>query len=159
MSQVEIDFGDQVDRAAFEQILDMDEEDDRDFSKSIVFGFLEQAEQTFIKMETALLAITIHPLIPSSLHNLISFSHSQEENLPELASLGHFLKGSSATLGFTLVKDECEKIQHYGNQKNDTGEVDEPDKDLCLRLSKESIIKAKAAYREIEVLMKSYYAE
>jgi osomolarity two-component system, phosphorelay intermediate protein YPD1 len=32
----------------------MDEEDDRDFSKSIVFGFLEQAETTFGKMDTAM---------------------------------------------------------------------------------------------------------
>ncbi|KEF55060.1 osomolarity two-component system, phosphorelay intermediate protein YPD1 [Exophiala aquamarina CBS 119918] len=115
----------------------MDEEDDREFSRSIVFGFLEQAEQTFIKMETAL----------------------KEEDLPELASLGHFLKGSSATLGFTLVKDECEKIQHYGHQKNETGELDEPDKDICLQLSKESITKAKAAYLAIEALMKKYYAD
>lgn len=30
----------------------MDEEEDRDFSKSIVFGFLEQAETTFVKMES-----------------------------------------------------------------------------------------------------------
>ena len=32
----------------------MDEEDDRDFSKSIVFAFLEQAEQTLTKMDVAL---------------------------------------------------------------------------------------------------------
>jgi hypothetical protein len=32
----------------------MDEEDDRDFSKSIVFGFLEQADQTFGKMDAAM---------------------------------------------------------------------------------------------------------
>ena len=32
----------------------MDEEDDRNFSREIVFGFLEQAEQTFTNMETAL---------------------------------------------------------------------------------------------------------
>lgn len=51
---MDFDFGDNVDRSAFEQILDMDEEDDRDFSKSIVFGFLEQAEQTFTKMDVAL---------------------------------------------------------------------------------------------------------
>ena len=29
----------------------MDEDEDKDFSKSIVFGFLDQAEQTFEKME------------------------------------------------------------------------------------------------------------
>lgn len=54
LSQGDFDFGDNVDKATFEQILDMDEEDDRDFSKSIVFGFLEQAEQTFGKMDAAL---------------------------------------------------------------------------------------------------------
>jgi osomolarity two-component system phosphorelay intermediate protein YPD1 len=52
--QADFDFGDNVDKATFEQILDMDEEDDRDFSKSIVFGFLEQAEQTFGKMDSAM---------------------------------------------------------------------------------------------------------
>jgi hypothetical protein len=38
--------------STFEQILDMDDdEDDKEFSKGIVFGFLEQAEQTFDKMD------------------------------------------------------------------------------------------------------------
>lgn len=32
----------------------MDEEDERDFSKSIVFGFLEQADTTFAKMDDAM---------------------------------------------------------------------------------------------------------
>ena len=85
--------------------------------------------------------------------------YREERDLPELSSLGHFLKGSSATLGFTKVKDECEKIQHYGHKKNETGEIDEPDEDKCLRLSKESISEAKKAYKVVEALMKQYYAE
>ena len=51
---MQVDFGDNVDNATFEQILDMDEDDEKDFSKSIVFGFLEQAKETFSKMETEL---------------------------------------------------------------------------------------------------------
>lgn len=36
----------------FEQILEMDDdEEEREFSKSIVYGFFEQAEATFKKME------------------------------------------------------------------------------------------------------------
>lgn len=54
LSQAEMDFGDNVERSIFEQILDMDEEDDREFSRSIVFGFLDQAEQTFAKMDVAM---------------------------------------------------------------------------------------------------------
>ncbi|EXJ81544.1 osomolarity two-component system, phosphorelay intermediate protein YPD1 [Capronia coronata CBS 617.96] len=115
----------------------MDEEDEREFSKSIVFGFLEQAEQTFTKMDAAM----------------------KDKNLAELSSLGHFLKGSSATLGFTKVKDECEKIQHYGHKKNETGESDEPDEDKCLRLIGESIAEAKRAYEVVNSLMKQFYAE
>lgn len=45
-----------MDTATFEQILDMDDADEDDaheFSKSIVFGFLEQADSTFTKMETS----------------------------------------------------------------------------------------------------------
>jgi osomolarity two-component system phosphorelay intermediate protein YPD1 len=38
----------------FEQILEMDEPDDNEFSSSIVFGFFEQAEETFGQIEEAL---------------------------------------------------------------------------------------------------------
>ena len=46
----EFDFGDAVDVGTFEQILDMDGEDDRDFSQGIVFDFFVQARQTFSDM-------------------------------------------------------------------------------------------------------------
>lgn len=41
--------------ATFSQILEMDEsEEDRDFSKPLVFNFFEQVEETFEKMDQAL---------------------------------------------------------------------------------------------------------
>ena len=43
-----------MDREVFDQILEMDEDDEREFSSGIVLGFLEQAEQTFKSMDTAL---------------------------------------------------------------------------------------------------------
>jgi osomolarity two-component system phosphorelay intermediate protein YPD1 len=48
------DLGDSIDALTFEQILEMDDDDEREFSKSIVYGFFEQAEQTFTKMDDAL---------------------------------------------------------------------------------------------------------
>jgi len=49
------DLGDSIDALTFEQILEMDDdEEEREFSKSIVFGFFEQAEQTFVKMQDAM---------------------------------------------------------------------------------------------------------
>ena len=67
-----LDLGDSIDASTFEQIREWlsrpciitttltnsvemdDDEDDREFSRSIVHGFFEQAEQTFIKMDDAL---------------------------------------------------------------------------------------------------------
>jgi osomolarity two-component system phosphorelay intermediate protein YPD1 len=49
---------DLIDQNTFEQILEMDDEDDRDFSQGIVYGFFEQAEGTFEKMEKSLYVIS-----------------------------------------------------------------------------------------------------
>jgi osomolarity two-component system phosphorelay intermediate protein YPD1 len=49
------DFGDHIDTGTFYQILEMDEsEDEREFSKPLVFNFFDQAEETFAKMDKAL---------------------------------------------------------------------------------------------------------
>jgi len=129
------DFGDNVDREVFDQILEMDEDEEREFSSGIVLGFLDQAESTFKSMDAAL----------------------KTKNLLELSHLGHFLKGSSATLGFNKVKDECEKIQHYGSKKDETGTVNEPDEEKCLRLISESLAVAKTGYEAVAVQMRSFY--
>jgi osomolarity two-component system phosphorelay intermediate protein YPD1 len=43
-----------IDKATFDQILEMDDDEDMDFSKGIVYGFFDQAETTFEKMDKAL---------------------------------------------------------------------------------------------------------
>jgi osomolarity two-component system, phosphorelay intermediate protein YPD1 len=86
-------------------------------------------------------------------------AYSEEKNLQELSGLGHFLKGSSATLGFTKVKDQCEKIQHYGLKKDETGEHDEPDEAKCIRLIQESLTKAKTAYTTVSDKMSRFYSD
>jgi osomolarity two-component system phosphorelay intermediate protein YPD1 len=49
------DYKEILDESTFEQILEMDDdEEDRDFSRSIVYGFFEQAENTFKKMQKEL---------------------------------------------------------------------------------------------------------
>ena len=48
------DMSDSIDMSTFEQILEMDDDEDRDFSKGIVYGFFDQAEGTFDKMGKAL---------------------------------------------------------------------------------------------------------
>ncbi|EGD90907.1 hypothetical protein H112_01488 [Trichophyton rubrum D6] len=127
-----------LDVGTFEQILEMDDEDqEREFSRSIVYGFFDQAEATFLKMESAI----------------------SSEDLAELSQLGHFLKGSSATLGLTKVKDACEKIQNYGQQKDESGTHPEPDKSRSLANIKKALAEAKNDYHDVVSVLKSFYGE
>ena len=51
---------DTIDPSTFEQILEMDEdEDEREFSKSIVYDFFTQAEGTLTKMDTNLCVLQL----------------------------------------------------------------------------------------------------
>ncbi|OCK88881.1 putative multistep phosphorelay regulator 1 [Cenococcum geophilum 1.58] len=129
--------GDSIDAATFEQILEMDDDEERDFSKSIVFDFFTQAESTFDKMNSCLV----------------------KRDLAQLSALGHFLKGSSATLGLTKVKDSCEKIQHFGAKKDETGTKDELDDDVCLKRLETTIKQAKQEFAEVEEVLKNFYRE
>lgn len=82
----------------------------------------------------------------------------KEKNLETLSSLGHFLKGSSATLGLTKVKDSCEKIQHYGQNKTADGNDDERDDKVCLDNIEKLIVQVKEEYAEVETVLKKFYA-
>jgi len=126
------------DITTFNQILEMDDDpEEREFSKSIVFDFFDQAESTFGKMEQAV----------------------QDKDLTTLSQLGHFLKGSSATLGLTHVKNSCEKIQHLGSRKDETGTNSEPDDVVSLSRLKDVIEQAKSEYEEARALLEEFYKE
>ncbi|KAF2787801.1 histidine-phosphotransfer domain, HPT domain-containing protein [Melanomma pulvis-pyrius CBS 109.77] len=126
---------DSIDGPTFEQILEMDDdEDEREFSKSLVYDFFTQAETTFVKMDTNL----------------------EKKDLKTLSELGHFLKGSSATLGLTKVKDSCEKIQHYGQKKDAEGSNDITEEE-GLKLLRTTIEQAKEEFYDVEKVLKKFY--
>ncbi|KAK9450304.1 signal transduction histidine kinase [Limtongia smithiae] len=127
-----------VDWTTFGQILEMDDdEDDREFSQGIVWNFFEQAETTFNQMDAAL----------------------EDKDLDQLSSLGHFLKGSSAALGLTRVKDSCEMIQHLGAGKDQTGTTDVTDQEYLLTTIGSIIKQARQDYAESETFLRQFYAE
>lgn len=132
------DLGDSLDDMTFEQILEMDDDDDeREFSKSIVYGFFEQAEETFEKMEDAL----------------------ESKDLTELYSLGHFLKGSSATLGLSKIRDECEKIQQLGQLRDEKDPSQAVKADECLKRISSIVKVLKAEYEHCKKELEIFYGE
>lgn len=131
------DFGDSVDMAAFSQILEMDEDEEvREFSKPLVMNWLEQAEETFQKITEAI----------------------KEKDLIKLKELGHFLKGSSATLGFVKVKDSCQVIQQYGS-KLTLDNAPEPDEDVCIQKIEEALKAAQKDVQDLQVSLKDFFGE
>lgn len=58
----------------------------------------------------------------------------------------------------TKVKDSCEKIQHYGQKKDEEGTADEPDEEKCLDRIKKTLLAVKEEYEEIEKVLKKFYA-
>jgi osomolarity two-component system phosphorelay intermediate protein YPD1 len=80
------------------------------------------------------------------------------KSLKDLSELGHFLKGSSATLGLTKVKDSCEKIQHYGSLKDESGTKDITEEESREKLA--AIIKqAKEEFAEVKDVLKEFYKD
>ena len=82
--------------------------------------------------------------------------HSKKKDLKSLSELGHFLKGSSATLGLSKVKDSCEKIQNYGLKKDAKGDKEITEEDALKKL--ESIIEqTKDEFHDVEKVLKKFY--
>ncbi|KAL9051077.1 MAG: hypothetical protein Q9162_006250 [Coniocarpon cinnabarinum] len=113
-----------------------DDEDEREFSKSIVYGFFEQAENTFSNMDKYL----------------------DKKDLRELSRLGHFLKGSSATLGLTHIRDSCEKIQHLGHGKDEKGEKDESE-EVCLGSIRTELEALREEYAKCKKELRKFYKD
>jgi osomolarity two-component system phosphorelay intermediate protein YPD1 len=83
---------------------------------------------------------------------------SSNEDLIKLSELGHFLKGSSATLGLNRIRDGCENIQRYGKQETQTGEpIDDPEK--CLVLIAETLTQVKKDFDFAQKVLRDHYSE
>ncbi|WVQ77080.1 hypothetical protein IAR50_006763 [Cryptococcus sp. DSM 104548] len=142
-SEAENDDEEIIDMETFQQIMDMDEDDGDDdseekhsFSKGIVWGYFEQAEATFKDMEEALAA----------------------KDLDKLSSLGHFLKGSSAALGIIKVQASCEKMQHYGNLRDEEAGADLEPAEALRRIA--GLLRAcKKDYKAAKTWMENLYEE
>ncbi|KAI0092302.1 histidine-phosphotransfer domain, HPT domain-containing protein, partial [Irpex rosettiformis] len=125
-----------VDMDTFEQILELDEDDEREFSSEMVWQYFEQAEQAFADMDTKL----------------------EEKSLSALSSLGHYLKGSSAALGVARVQATCERIQHYGQRWDEDKKVALSEKAALDKIT-ESIKCGRGEYKEAKAWLQAWYKE
>lgn len=83
-------------------------------------------------------------------------SYREDKDLDELSSLGHFLKGSSATLGFNKVRDSCQVIQQYGHKLNLDG-TPETDEEVCLKKITDALETVKVDFADLEKDLKAFF--
>ncbi|KAJ2715631.1 Phosphorelay intermediate protein [Coemansia spiralis] len=125
-----------LDLDVFNQLVLMDDENDQEheFSREIVQSYLDQAKSTFADMDRAL----------------------KSKDLSKLSSLGHFLKGSSATIGVKKVQECCKRIQYLGKLHSISGEgtVDE---DEALKLIAHELQVGKREYQKAEEFLGYFY--
>jgi osomolarity two-component system phosphorelay intermediate protein YPD1 len=55
------------------------------------------------------------------------------------------------------VRDSCEKIQHLGARKDETGTRDEPDDEKILDQLEKIISQAKTEFADVERVLKRFY--
>ncbi|KAK7464653.1 Phosphorelay intermediate protein [Stygiomarasmius scandens] len=126
---------DVIDMETFRQILDLDEDDEHEFSLEMVEAYYSQAGQTFIDMDEAL----------------------EKKDLEKLSDLGHFLKGSSAALGVSKVRNSCEKIQNYGALRDN--EAQPLTEQVALERITKLLSQVKVEYKVAEAWLKKYYGK
>ena len=71
--------------------------------------------------------------------------------------MGHFLKGSSATLGLSKVKESCEKIPHLGAGRDETGDNPMTSEDDSLKQINKVMTVLKEEVKEAERLLNKFY--
>ena len=138
----------------FQQILELDEDDNLDFSMGMVEAYFQQANATFKDMDTALYAQRF--ALRACLESPSLIFPSAAKDLAKLSSLGHFLKGSSAALGVHKVHGSCERMQNYGSlQEEDGGPKLSPA--VALEKLTGLLAQVKVQYTEAEAWLRAFY--
>ncbi|SCU96296.1 LAME_0F15764g1_1 [Lachancea meyersii CBS 8951] len=117
------------------EIVSMDE-DSPDFSKNLVIQYFDQAATTFQQIQQEL---------------------DGRCELEQLASLGHFLRGSSAALGLQRIAWACERIQNLGRRREGSNQgQDLPDSHYA-GLIKENLFFARTEFSAAKAELSAFY--
>lgn len=90
--------------------------------------------------------------------HILTIHFSDKKDLNQLSQLGHFLKGSSATLGLIHVRDGCEKIQHFGNGLDESGSSKVAE-DVALKNTEKTLKEVEVEYAKVEKFLRRFYGE
>ncbi|GAA5821661.1 hypothetical protein JCM3770_003609 [Rhodotorula araucariae] len=126
-----------VDMDVFGQLLEIDDDEEHEFSKTLAFDYITQAEATFLEIEEALTS----------------------KDLDALSRKGHFLKGSSAALGLQRVQHSCEAMQYLGQRREPNGEGPEVSEGKALARCRKLLVRLKEEQAEAKSWLEEFYKD
>ncbi|KAJ7043881.1 signal transduction histidine kinase [Mycena alexandri] len=130
-----------IDVAAFNQILDLDDDDTHAYSKDMIVMYFAQAPKAFAEMDAALAAT----------------------DLRTLADLAHFLMGSSAALGIARVAATCARMEGVGEASLKAGaaaaEGKDPGRAGALEQIGALLREVKREYADAETWLRRWYTD
>lgn len=127
-----------VEWSVFSELVAMDD-DEEGFSLSLFQTFVDQVRETFAEIDENL----------------------KKPDLDRLLALGHYLKGSAAALGLTLIVTQCERIQNYGKRNNfdhfDAKVPENGDDAYWVALIEDALEKARDGFERSKAALSEYF--
>ncbi|KAG9634320.1 hypothetical protein KCU98_g16973, partial [Aureobasidium melanogenum] len=128
----ELDYA--IDVKIFREILELDDEDEQYFTRSLVCDFFTLAQRTFAEMDACL----------------------ESQDIKQLWTKAQFLRGPSATLGIYKVESTCARIEQM-TAVADTFQAEGDAKTTLCNSSKILLDQAKQYFAEAEDALRRFY--
>ncbi|KAG9661236.1 hypothetical protein KCU95_g19450, partial [Aureobasidium melanogenum] len=128
----ELDYA--IDVKIFREILELDDEDEQYFTRSLVCEFFALAQRTFAEMDECL----------------------ESQDIKQLWTKARFLRGPSATLGIYKVESTCARIEQL-TVVADTLQAEGDSKSTLCNSSRILLDQAKQYFAETEDALRRFY--
>ncbi|THX08109.1 hypothetical protein D6D17_04416 [Aureobasidium pullulans] len=118
----------------FRDILELDDEDEQYFTRSLVCDFFTLAQRTFLEMDACL----------------------ESQDVKQLWSKAQFLRGPSATLGIYKVESSCARIEQM-TAVTDTFQTEGDSKQTLCNSARILLDQAQQYFAEAEHALRHFY--
>jgi osomolarity two-component system phosphorelay intermediate protein YPD1 len=137
----------------FSDILELDDEDEQYFSRSLVCDFFALAQRTFTEMDACLLVHCSNTFF----WTMLTEYNRETQDIKQLWSKARFLRGPSATLGIYKVESNCARIEQM-TAVSDTFQADGDWKTMLCNSTRVQLEQAKQHFAEAESALRRFYA-
>lgn len=136
----------------FRDVLELDDEDEQYFTRSLVCDFFALAQRTFAEMDACLSVYDSNLLAKNGADPM----NRESQDVKQLWNKAQFLRGPSATLGIYKVESTCARIEQT-IAAADTFQAEDESKTMLCNSSRILLDQAKQYFAEAEAALRHFY--